>query len=152
MVQLHFLSEFLQRRITVNTEAPTGLIPAIEEYGLDNPGADVHLLRVPSVLEFDEPVARYSHIVPLVKTKMLEELSVCGMIELKQCAGDWNAEATLKCSSCGQKYHPYCMGVTVADQGEFKCGCTRTEFRAKKYDLLLNTCYFVLDFNNIMYL
>ena len=135
MIQLHMLSEFLQRRITVNTEAPTGLIPALEEYGFDNenPRPDVHLLRVPSVLESDEPVARYSHIVPLVKTKMLEELSVCGMIELKQCAADWNTEATLKCFSCGQKYHHFCMGVNVADQEEFKCGCTKTEFRAKKY-------------------
>ena len=133
MVQLHFLSEFLQRRITVNTEAPTGLIPALEEYGLDNPGPDVHLLRVPSVLESEEPVPRYSHIVPLVKTKMMEELAVCGMIERKQCAADWDTEATLECWSCGQKYHHFRMCVTVADQEIFNCGCTRTDFTAKKY-------------------
>ena len=47
---------------------------------------------MPSVLESDEPVARYSHIVPLVKTRMLEELSVCAMVELKQCAADWNMD------------------------------------------------------------
>ena len=103
LVQLHFLSdflsEFLQCRITVNTEAPTGLIPAIEEYGLDNTGPDVQLL---SVLEPDEPVARYSHIVPLVRTKIFEELSVFGTIERQRCAVDWNTEAKLR---CGQKYH-----------------------------------------------
>ena len=106
MVQQHFLSEFLQHRLTMNTEAPTGLIPALdmlEEYVLENPGSDVHLLHVPSVLEPDEPVARYSHIVPLVRTKILEELSVFGTIECKRCTVDWNTEARLRCSSCGQK-------------------------------------------------
>ena len=131
MVQLHFLSNFLQRRITVSTEAPTGLIPALEEHGLHHRGPDVHLLRVPSVIESDEPVARYSHIVPLVKTRMLEELSVCGMVELKQCAADWDMEATLKCCECGQKYHPSCMGVINVEEN-FKCGCTRTSFRVKE--------------------
>ena len=130
MIQLHFLAEFLQRRITVNTNAPTAVIPALEEYGLGNPGPDIHLLRVPSVLEPEEAVARYSHIVPLVQTKLPEELSICGMLEHKYCAADWNTAATLQCTVCGQHYHPFCVGV--AKREGFKCGCTRTKFTVKE--------------------
>ena len=130
MIQLHFLSEFLQRRITVNTVAPTAVIPALEEHGLAKPGPDVHLLRVPSLLESQEAVARYSHIVPLVQIKLPQELLVCGMKERKYCSAEWNTDATLQCTVCAQFYHKLCVGVAKV-QG-FKCGCTRTNFKVNE--------------------
>ena len=122
MVQLHFLAEFLQRRIAVHTRAPSDVVPPLEEHGIGLPLPVVNILRVPTVMEAEGVVPRYSHIVPLIKIRSNAEINTCGMAERGYCASDSSVEARLRCLVCGQNYHHRCMGVRRR-VSMFECGC-----------------------------
>ena len=105
MVQLHFLAEYLQRRIAVHTNSPSDVVPPLEEHGVGLPLPDVNVLSMPTVMEAEGIVPRCSHIVPLIKVLPTAEINTCGMAEHGYCASDSPTEARLKCIFCGQCYH-----------------------------------------------